>query len=164
MDAVLRSFAYSLDYLREQVADVSDEQLVVVPDGFNNHPAWVIGHLTYSCQAMGGELGVNPWLPDAWQMWFGTGSSPSDDFGTLVSSKTELLEALAEGQRRISRAVVNMSDYQLNQPLPDEKYRNIMPTIRHALTQVLVAHTANHVGQLTLWRRMMQLAPIRPYL
>jgi hypothetical protein len=46
-----------------------------------------------------------------------------------------------------------LSEGQLSAPFPDPQYRDVFPTIRHAITQVLVGHTAYHVGQLNLWRR-----------
>ncbi len=53
MKPVLHSFVYCLDFLREQVADVAAADMVAQPNGIMNHPAWVIGHLTYTCQIVG---------------------------------------------------------------------------------------------------------------
>jgi hypothetical protein len=63
MEPVLHSFAYCLDFLREQVADVPAEDLVAQPNGIMNHPAWVIGHLTFVCQLLGGQSGYPPGCP-----------------------------------------------------------------------------------------------------
>jgi hypothetical protein len=164
MDAILRSFAYCLDYLREQVADVLVADMVAQPNGIVNHPAWVIGHLTASCQAVGREIGMQPWLPKTWGNRFGMGSIPLSDV-SAYESKTELLEILRDAQTRITDAIENLEPTQLEQPLPEEKYRPVLPTVRHALAQMLVAHTANHIGQVTIWRRMMGLPPLdRPFL
>lgn len=64
---------------------------------------------------------------------------------------------LREAQSRITNAVEQLSDAELDAPLSDENYRVILPTVGHALTQVLIAHPANHIGQLTIWRRSMGL-------
>jgi hypothetical protein len=53
MKPVLHSFAYALNFLREQVADVGAADMVAQSNGIMNHPAWVIGHLTYSCEHLG---------------------------------------------------------------------------------------------------------------
>ena len=45
MKPALHSFAYALNYLREQVADVAPADLAAQPAGIRNHPAWVMGHL-----------------------------------------------------------------------------------------------------------------------
>jgi hypothetical protein len=79
MKPVLHSFAYCLDFLREQVADVAAADMVAQPNGIMNHPAWVIGHLTYTCQQLGGAIGQPAWLPNDWAARFGTGSVPVAD-------------------------------------------------------------------------------------
>ena len=164
MTSVLHSFSYSLDFLREQIADIDELQMVAQPNGMPNHPSWVLGHLTFSCQAIGGEIGVGAWLPTSWSQQFGTGSVPTPDASTYDAKDVAIL-SLADAERRITSAVKSLNDAKLDAPLPDEEYRHILPTIRHAVTQVLVAHTANHVGQLTIWRRMMGLPRTsRPFL
>jgi hypothetical protein len=157
---ILHSFAYGLDYLRDQVADVSDQDMVVQPPGIANHPAWVIGHLTFTCQMLGGVIGVEAWLPGEWAERFGTGSAPVADVGRY-ESKDRALAMLRDAQERITLAVTKLDDARLNEPFPDPSNRDVFPTIRHALTQVLVGHTAMHVGQLTVWRKAMGLPPMR---
>ena len=156
MKPVLHSFAYSLEYLREQVADVPPADMVAQPNGIINHPAWTIGHLTFSCQLLGGTIDLAEWLPNDFARRFGTGSIPIAD-ASLYETKAHALAILHDAQSRITRAVEQLDDSQLNAPFPDESYRVVFPTVRHALTQVLVGHTANHVGQLTVWRRSMGL-------
>jgi hypothetical protein len=74
---VLHSFAYALDYLREQLADVAPTDMVAQPAGIPNHPAWTVGHLTHSCELLADVVGVPPWLPkDFVATRFGTGSVP----------------------------------------------------------------------------------------
>ena len=157
---VLHSFAYSLDYLREQVADVSAAEMVAQPGAITNHPAWVIGHLTYTFQMLGGAIGLPRWLPDDFALRFGTGSVPTADV-SLYESKANALAALGDAQTRLTGAVRQLDDSHLNEPFPDESLRDVFPTIRQALTQVLVGHTAFHVGQVSVWRRAMGLSPMR---
>jgi len=129
------------------------------PDGIMNHPAWVIGHLTFVCQLLGGAIGLSPWLPDDWARRFGTGSVPVAD-AVCYENKENALAILADAQSRFTAAVERLNDTQLDAPFPVESYRDVFPTIRHALTQVLVGHTANHVGQVSVWRRTMGLPPM----
>jgi hypothetical protein len=123
MKPVLHSFAYSLEFLREQAADVNAADMVAQPSGILNHLAWTIGHLTVTCQKYAVEM-------------------------------------LRDAQSRITRAVDQLDDSQLDEPFPHESYRDVFPTIRHALTQVLVGHTAFHVGQVSVWRKAMGLPPM----
>ena len=160
MEPILHSFAYCLDYLREQVADVAATDIVAQPNGIMNHPAWVIGHLSHACQMLGGVIGVPEWLPNHWASRFGTGSVPVADV-SLYETKGVALEILGDAQSRLTEAVSMLSDAQLDQAFPDQSYREVFPTIRHALTQVLVGHTANHIGQVSVWRRAMGLPPMK---
>ncbi|MEW6129660.1 MAG: DinB family protein [Acidobacteriota bacterium] len=163
MKPVLHSFAYCLDFLREQVADLNPADMIAQPNNLPNHPAWVIGHLTYACQLLGSAIGLTEWLPTDWGKRFGTGSVPMAD-ARLYETKDEALAILGEAQERIHHAVEQMEDSQLDEVFPVESYRDVFPTIRHAITQVLVGHAANHVGQLTIWRRAMGLPAMkRPF-
>lgn len=160
MQEVLHSFAYSLDYLREQVAGVSDADLTRQPAGVPNHPAWVIGHLTLTCQMIAGAVAdAPPWLPEHFQSLYGAGSTPVN--ANRYGRKDEALARLAEAQQRITHIVRALAPKQLDKPFPDPAYIYVFPTLRHAITQVLVGHTAFHVGQVAAWRRAMGLPAMR---
>ena len=92
-------FDRTVAFLHESVADLSDDDLVLQPPGVPNHAAWTLGHVIHSCQAMAGELGVEPWLPPDWESRFGYGSSPAD-LVTQHPSSTESLTALREASHR----------------------------------------------------------------
>jgi uncharacterized damage-inducible protein DinB len=153
----------TMAFMRQSVADLSDEDMVLQPPGVPNHAAWTLGHVIHSCQAMAGELGVQPWLPSEWESQFGYGSSPAD----LVSqhpSKVALLAALDEAGRRLQTALSGMDEQALAEPLPDEEVRELWPTKGHALLQVVAAHTAYHAGQLAVWRRAIGRQPVGVFL
>jgi hypothetical protein len=82
-------------YIRAPVTDLSDEEMFLQPSGVPNHAAWTVGHLIYSCQAIAGELGVTPWLPDDWAFLFGYASSPRDVSRSAHASKEILLTRFA---------------------------------------------------------------------
>jgi hypothetical protein len=159
MNPVLHSIAYSLDFVRELVADLADTNMVAQPPSIPNHPAWVIGHLTFSCQEPGGVIGLPAWLPQDWRSRFGPGSMPTAEV-SAYESKTDALKILTDAQSRITQAVAHLKDPELDQPFPDESYRAVFPTIRYALTQVKVGHATYHVGQLSVWQRAMDLPPL----
>jgi hypothetical protein len=149
---VFNSYALTLEYLRRLVADVPGEDLARQPNGVANHPAWVIGHLVYSCEAIGGELGLAAWLQDDWSRRFGTGSIPIAD-RTAYPSKEELLLALSDAETRVSNRLVALGDAGMSAVLPDVRYRETFPTIGHAVVHILTGHAAVHVGQVSVWRR-----------
>ncbi len=152
VDEVLNSYRLTLGYLKRLIADVPDPDLTRQPIGVVNHPAWVIGHLTYSCQALGGELELPTWLPAEWEPRFGTGSIPISD-RSAYPSKADLLTALADGEARVSNRLANLGDAGMSTALPDERHRSTFPTVGHAVVHILAGHAAVHVGQVSVWRR-----------
>ena len=163
-DPIIANFQYSLNYLRDLVDELTERQWVAQSPHIKNHAAWVLGHLAFSCQAIGGEIGIERWLADDWGERYGMGSVPSQDI-TAYESKAELLECLGDAENRICKAVRSLSQEQLAQPLPDRNYQQDLPTTHHAISQILIAHTAYHVGQTVIWRREIGLPPVeRPFL
>ena len=166
MEPILHSFAYSLDYLRDLIADVPEESMSEQPNGIVNHPAWTIGHLVFISQEIGGVIGVEPWLDNDWERQFGPGSNPvhkpAHEQGRYQDalSKADLLAALYTAQTKLISAINKLTDAQLDAMFPDPTYADVFPSVRHALTQVLIGHTAFHIGQISVWRRAMNLAPI----
>ena len=152
MQTAVHSFRYSVEFLRDQVAGVADARMCEQPGGFVNHPAWTVGHLTHTCEMIGGVLGVEPWLPEEYTRLFGAGSVPVAE-RAVYPSKSVLLAVLTGAEERVVAAVRGQSDHQLDAPFPDPAYSGVFPSVRHALTQVLVGHTAYHVGQVGAWRR-----------
>lgn len=155
--SVLHSLGYALDFLREQVSDVRGEDLTLQPRGVAYHPAWTIGHVTLVLQNIGGVIGLDPWLPGDWSDRFGSAATAQAE---LYGGKDELLDVLADAELRVTCAVRKLDLAALDAPFPDPSYSDVFPTVGHALTQVLVAHTANHVGQISVWRRAMGLPPM----
>jgi hypothetical protein len=153
---LLNSYALTLSDVRAAVADLEDELMVRQSPGIPNHPAWTIGHLVYSAQAIGGELGVSPWLSAQWVALFGTGSTPQPS-ASLYPPRSELLLALADAQDRITRALGSLPQDVIAAPLPDVRYRSLFPSIGHAALHILAAHTSYHLGQLGLWRHALGL-------
>ena len=159
---ILNSYALTLRELRTMVADLDLAQMVYQPAGVPNHPAWTIGHLVQSCEMIGGEIGLQPWLPGSWAEKFAPGSKPIPVVEEYPDKST-LLSFLDDGEERLQRALAAMSDADLARLLPDERYRDVLPTIGHAVLHILAGHTAIHVGQLRVWRRAAGLtipAPI----
>ncbi|HUT88107.1 MAG TPA: DinB family protein [Thermoguttaceae bacterium] len=157
-DETLNSLRFHMRTLHELVGDLNDAQMVQQPAGVANHPAWTLGHIAYSFEGIGEEIGLEPWLPTEWVDRFGTGSTPTDDPGAYPT-KQELLEVLADGERRVRERLASLDDAALGAPLPDEQHRDLFATMGCAVLHVLVGHTGAHLGQLVVWRRAMGLPP-----
>jgi len=148
----------NMDHCRRLLDGVPDQRMTGQPVAGMNHVAWIVGHLVHSFEMIGGELQIKPWLPQGWATLFGTGNWPSP-MGESYPSKTELVAALDDGQRRIVDALNAMTDKDLDGPLPDERHRHVFPTLGSAVLHILTVHAATHVGQLSAWRRAMGLSP-----
>lgn len=153
---VLHGFAYSLEYLREQVADVPPADMAALPPGITNHPAWIIGHLTATFESLASVIGVTTWLPADWAARYGSGSVPVAD-AAAYEAKEKALAMLADAQMRVASAVRRLDEAKLDEPFPDTAYLEVFPTIRQVLVQVMVGHTAFHIGQISVWRKAMGL-------
>jgi hypothetical protein len=154
---IINSYTRCLDELRRMVSDLSKDQMVAQPDNLPNHPAWTIGHLIYSAQAIGGEMGLQPWMKPDWEISFKSGSKPVSD-AAKYPKLGELIDALDDAQNRLVRRLSAMTDADLAEPLPDERYRHIFPSVGHAVLHILTVHAAYHVGQVAAWRLAMGLS------
>lgn len=159
IDEIRNSFSMTFDFLVRLIDSVPDDMWTRQPAGAVNHLAWVVGHLVHSCQAIGGEMGIEPWLPPNWGEKFGTGSTPVEA-RKCYPSKEKLLESLADARQRLTDRLLKLGEAGLAEPLPDVHYRSLFPTVGHSVLHILTAHAAVHVGQLTVWRRVVGLGPL----
>jgi len=150
---LVASFDRTTDYVRELVRDVSEEGMVQQPPGVPNHPLWTLGHLAYSFQEIARELGATPWLPEEWEHFFGFGSSTDESVRSPNLSREVLLACFEDSSRRLRELLLATGEERLTDPLPDVAARKLLPTIGHALLQIVAAHSAYHAGQLAAWRR-----------
>ncbi len=158
---IIASLEMSRSFLLASVADIPDERFAEQPPGVPNHAAWTLGHLVYSNQLIGGEMGLQPWLSEEWN-WpelFGGGSVPVPTRKTYPS-KRELVDAMNDGLSRLTARLAELGDAGLDTDLPDTSYRHVFPTLGHAVLQVAAAHFGYHLGQLVVWRKAIGLPPI----
>lgn len=156
INETIASYRATLQLIGRATSDLGRGQWTAQPSGILNHPAWTIGHLVHSAQAIGCELGLSPWLPDSWAEKFGTGSTPQVD-GEVHPGPAELERALVLAEQKVVERLQSMSADVLAGPLPDVRYREVFPSLGHAVVHILCAHTSFHGGQIMLWRRAMGL-------
>jgi len=150
---------YTLGFIRQQIADLSDEEMVLQPPGAPNHAAWTLGHLIHSCQAIAIELGKQASSSTEWESRFGYGTRPNPVASENLS-KSSLLTNLAETSDRLRATIQALDTRFLDEPPSEGETREMLPTMGHELIQVVVAHTAYHAGQLAAWRRAIGRAPV----
>lgn len=155
IEHMIHIFAGTVRFVDRSVADLSDTEMVQQPPGTPNHGTWTLGHIIFACQGMATELGAEPWLPEEWESVFGYGSTPGSG-DREYPKKAELRTLLTDATTRLTRALQDAGTSVLEDPLPDDDF----PTWGHLLLQVVVAHTAYHAGQLSVWRRALGKEPV----
>jgi hypothetical protein len=156
LDLLRPAYDFYPTYLRKLVDDIPDERLCdqPVPGVVMNHAAFLLGHLAWAndnaCVVLGGGP---PAFPAEWVDLFKMGATPHSDRGRYPS-KAELLAALDTAHARLAQAVASATPETLDAP-PPERMRARFPTKRHMVAGLMLGHYANHVGQLSAWRRAM---------
>jgi hypothetical protein len=157
--AVLRNYAFDLDYLKMLLADIPDDQMCEQPPGLDNHPAWSVGHLCVGAQFANSLLGKETSLPEGWARLFGRGSKPVSD-ASKYPRKVELLAEFERCHREVSETVATIDEAKLAKETPNPDFRQVAPTLSDVVVFVLINHTATHLGQIAMWRRAKGLDPV----
>ena len=133
MDEMVRVFGYTIQFVKESVEDLTEEEMVGQPPGVPNHATWTLGHLIFCCQGMAIEVGGGPWLPHEWESKFGYGSIPSgrqEEYQT----KSEMLALLDNAAGRLVETLRTADAPTLHRVLEDETF----PTMLDLLLQMKV--------------------------
>ncbi len=161
---VRTSLEISHEYAIDCVKDVPDERLAEQPAGVVNHAAWTLGHLVWGCHQDLVELGGVSDLPESWTTLFGTGSTPQAEREVYPDRET-LVASLHGARAALVAALERAGPDGMERAVSVEMIRPYLPTVGHLVTQIVVAHTAYHVGQLSIWRRAMGFGGVGyPYL
>ena len=123
-----------------------------------NHPLWIVGHLAHTNEFPAQLLGVEYKAPDGWDKLFGMKSVPVDDASKYPDLAT-LLAELDKGVAAVTPALASITPDALAAPMPDEQFRQMMPTVGDGLAFILASHFAMHLGQLSAWRRACGMPP-----
>jgi hypothetical protein len=159
LDSELKINQFLLGYARMLIADIADERMAEQPLPGVNHPAWILGHLAWSTDRGRSTLGLEPELPADWTTMFGFGSKPSASRGDYPG-RDELITALERGFERLREQAAAAGPERLAQPSPHERTRDQLPTVKDVVTLLLTGHVGVHLGQLSMWRRMIGLPPL----
>ncbi len=152
-DVLQRSVESGYFFMRAQLGDLSDAELLVRPVPRANHIAWQLGHLIAGTQRMLTALGQPaPALPEGFQAAHARETAGSDDPAKFLK-KAEYL-ALAEQMRLAALAAIAATpDSALDQPGP-EAMRHFLPTVA-AVLAALGGHWLMHSGQFVVVRRKL---------
>jgi hypothetical protein len=150
---------FLLKYCQLLAADIAEERMTEQPLPGVNHPAWILGHLAYSADAAVGLLGGTKTMPADWLDLFKPGSVLRTARGDYPA-KADLLKAV-EHYFASAREFATFAPAELlDKENPNQRMKELLPTIKGAASFLLTGHFAIHLGQLSAWRRMIGLPPM----
>ena len=152
-------YEFLLNYGRKLTEDLSPQQYYEQPSQGLNHPAWVLGHLSFVAQFGVSLCGGGTWLDESWNDNFGVGSTPQNT-PEPYPSVAELLEGYEDGHDRLTQAVQQADPTLLQKETEIETLRAVFPPQDLLVAHILTSHEATHLGQLSAWRRGMNLKAV----
>ena len=159
LDSAIRVNLMLTKYCQMLVGDLADLRLAEQPLPGINHPAWVLGHLAWTADRGLKMLGGSETLPLEWQALFARGTTPSSSRASYAS-KDDLLRAVEHSYDQLRQKAAAASAEQLSQPNTVGLSKETLPTLKDLLTFVLTGHMGVHLGQISTWRRMIDLPPL----
>ena len=69
-NVILHGFRLNIEYLIQLIEDVKEDDMQAQPNGFVNHPAWTVGHITTSNEIAAKVMGRPYSLPAEWDDLF----------------------------------------------------------------------------------------------
>lgn len=143
------------------IADVPNPRLAEQPHGVVNHGAWQLGHIAMTLYGGARMLGEPDKLPAGWQELFGMGSKPVAD-RTTYPEKQGLIDHLNTAGDLLDQALAKASAADLEKPNPHQRLAAIFPTVGELIAGLCGPHYAYHHGQLSIWRKMLDLPKATP--
>lgn len=141
------------ELIKMTLKDFSDTDMLARPVPGANHAAWQLGHLTASeAKMVAAAAGKSPELPAGFADKFSRNTAPSDD-AKAFPSKQELIETFARVRQTSVAWAKTLQAADLDRESP-ESIRAFAPKLGDLVT-VLPEHTAMHLGQFQVIRRML---------
>lgn len=152
---------FVMSYCRALTADLEDARLAEQPFPGMNHPAWTLGHLAIGTGYAVRLLGQTPSCPSEWFSAFGPGSSVKPE-RAMYPSKDDLIGAIEAGHRELLAALPTADLARMKEPhkVTFDLIRTHLPTVGDLITHLVISHPMAHLGQLTMWRRLIGLPHI----
>jgi hypothetical protein len=153
-ETILAAFRFTLGYAEKLAADLTDEELVRLPQPGMNHAAWVLGHVALGADFVALLLGQSMVTDEAWMATFGPGSTPAGD-RAAYPSKEQLLATMRMTHARAIQLLAQATTAQLDAPNETRFFPVEFPTVGALITHLMTTHAALHLGQLSAWRRSL---------
>ncbi len=143
-DALVKSFEYTADIIRQQVAEISHVESLKQPVAESHSANWLLGHIISARAFPLQYVGASPVWPDESRSRYRDGSSPIGSDGPGVIDFGALAEYFDTSQRRLLAGLGSIGVEELS--APSGYARN---TVFESLLYFHF-HETYHVGQLTM--------------
>ncbi len=150
---------FLMKYAQTMLEGIPDERMTEQPLPGVNHPAWIVGHLAIAADGAVKLLGGATTLGAEWSKPYGRGSV-AVGARSEYPSKEALVSALEQCYARARELAAAAGDDVLRGPNPNSLLKEGLPTVGDLVGFLLTGHLAIHLGQLSMWRRMIGLAPM----
>jgi len=150
----LDSLKYAHSMTMSLLKDFPEASACHLPSPTDNHLLWSVGHLAATYGWMLSLVGKPAGVPENYMTLFGWGSKPSPD-AKMYPNLSAVCEALESEYQSFMRAVVEMPEAQLSQPLVKDSSGFAKDTIE--LVDRAAWHEGWHSGQISSIRRALGL-------
>ncbi|MDA0213973.1 MAG: DinB family protein [Planctomycetota bacterium] len=148
----------TLGYADKLVQTIPAEKFSHMPRSDLNSPGFCIGHLALYASAVAGMLG-NKELGDApagYGELFNHGL-PCVDRPGLYPSKDALVAEFTKGWTKVADILPGVDETVFAQANPMTQMADKLPTVGAMVAFMCLAHNQMHLGQISAWRRVMDL-------
>jgi len=143
---------FSIGYLEQLAADISDDDLIARPAGAMHTPLWILGHLALvgemGCRMVGGKLTHREWLG-----LFAPGTK--DEFESAEPfSRDELIQCIKKTYAEFAELAAAAEPDVIDQPHSVDLLRATpLVTVGDVVAHMMTTHFSFHVAQLSMWRQ-----------
>jgi hypothetical protein len=164
---IAESAKLSLGYGRKLLTDVPADKFARFATGENglvesNHPAFVYGHLSlYSprvVEQLGGDVSAITPTEKYVELFDQTATCVDDPDGSIYPAMSEVTERLFAAQEAAIEILRNTPDEKLT-AANENKMKERFTTVGSMMAFYLGGHFMIHMGQISAWRRIMNLGP-----
>ena len=161
INTLISSYQFNLKYAHELVADLDETMMTTSPGkGFENHPAFTMGHLVTAAALTVKYLGGSYELKPGWEELFrrkGPGDARLPEINSdLYPKKEELLAELSKKHRQVEDLILKLDEIRFKETA-QWRFEDHLPTMGDLLYFMCISHENMHLGQLAAWRRAMGL-------
>lgn len=161
ISGIISQYDFNYKYAEALVRDVTPQLMTAIPGpGFENHPAFTLGHLVTGSAMMAEDLGEVYVVPDGWHELFAR-KGPGDPRKPALEQDSYpprdiLLAELDHQHEKVKNILISLNSTDLVKPVK-WRFSKFMPTLGDLAVFMCVNHEAMHLGQLAGWRRAMNL-------